>query len=179
MTTTAQTQANITTLKDRLKDFEEKIARSRTDVESKRKATGKALLEGRDSSPIEEDISKIENRINSLLAAKAEGERQLSEATSTLEAGKKADAQERMNEIALEVDRAGIDLEKTLKGAKESAEAFTSLISEAWVIHSTVRVPLSPIASWINISPPHDPGNRVEAMLNIVLERVRQHKPKE
>lgn len=179
MTATAQAQANIDTLKGKLDNFEAQLLTLKADIEEKRTAAGEEMLQDRNTERLEDEILRLESRLRTVETGKATAVKKLSEATAALDTARKADAQERMKAIRQEIDRVATDLEKNLTRAKESAEVFTGLLSEARGIHSAVNVPLLPLGSWVNISPPYDAASRVDSMLSFVLERIKQHKPKE
>ena len=172
-------QQTVDALQNRLKDFDERIGRARTDIEAKRKAAGRAILEGRDSSPIEEDFTRVENHILSLLAAKKEAERGLAEATAEFIAEKQRNAEARVRTIRQEIDGSMSEMEEHLTRAKESAQEVDELLKEARQIKATVNVSLSPLGAWVNILPAFHGRSLIGEGIESLQEKIRQHKPKQ
>jgi len=174
--TTAQEHLDI--LKSKLNDFETQLTALHKDILEKRTEAGVALFEGKDTSRLEDEISKLESKSKTIEFAKATAQTKLSKANENLKTAKRTDATERVKEIRKEVDQAANDLEEILKSALSPAQVLGGLLAEAWKINTTVNVPLSPLGSWVNYSNPYDKGTHVDSMLDELLKHLSQYKPK-
>jgi predicted nucleic acid-binding Zn-ribbon protein len=179
MTATTAAQEHIDTLRGKLDTFETQITTLHNDILEKRTAAAAAMLEGRDVVRLEDDISRLESRFKTIEFAKATAQTELSEAKENLNAAKRTDAQERIREIRKEVDQAASALEEILKRALSPAQVFEGLLKEAWSIHENVKLPLSPLGSWVSYSGLYNRGSHIDFILGEVLERLSKYKPKE
>jgi len=178
MTATEETQKHIHDLKGKIETFDCQLAALRKDIVEKRSAAGVALSEGREASMIEDDILRCDARRKTIEHAKAKLQTELNVAIENFKTAKKTDAQERIKEIRKEVDQAANDLEEILKRALTSAQAFEGLLTEAWQINYTDGVSLSPLGTWANHSTAYDRTFHTDCLIDGLLKRFEQYRPK-
>ena len=174
----AEVQEQIDTFKGKLEKFENQLTTLRKEILERQTKAGAALFEGKDTSRLEDEISKLESKCKTIDFAKATAQTKLSEAIAELKTAKKIDSQERIKEIRTEVDQAVNDLEEILKKALTSAQVFEGLLAEAWNINRTAEVPLSPLGTWANHSTSYDGTFHTDCILDGLLKRLSQYKPK-
>jgi DNA repair exonuclease SbcCD ATPase subunit len=174
----AEVQEQIDTLKGKLDTFETQLTTLQKNILEKRTAAGQAMFEGRDMTKLEDEIAKLELRSKTIEFAKTTVQTKLSEANENLNTAKRTDATERIKEIRTSLDQTANTLKKILEEALTSAQVFEGLLNEAWSINQTAKVPISPLGSWINHSTVFDKASHVDSILDEVLKRLDQFRPK-
>jgi predicted RNase H-like nuclease (RuvC/YqgF family) len=153
MTATEKAQADIDTLKGKLKDFDAQLTALREELQQKRQKAGELMLKGKSSDALDSDLLRQESRVRTFESAKKAAEDALTQAGKDLHKAKLSEAQERMKALRQEIDRTTNILEIELRGASESARRFEDLLEEAWKIRNQTGISLSPLGTWVSLGP--------------------------
>jgi chromosome segregation ATPase len=174
-----EAQHAIEQLDQRLEGLKAELQTINSKLEKKRDEAISARLDGKISEQKEEEVLKFESSARTVEGAIKQGIEMRQEAVENLRRAKHSDAEERVREIRIELDKVADELGKHLERTITPATSFQALLNEAWQLNDSERVPLTPLGSWVNVSSKYDEAGRIDAALRAMLEHLKQHKPKE